>query len=958
MNGINNQDILAAVEDMKCGVCERIRMPAKPPPAAIPDSGYRQFADSVQLDIVYIRDIAGRNYPVLGVICETTLLHQATILESRLPDEVLRKFIRIWAQPFGFPLLARLDPDGAFRGEFEDYMDVTGTRTDYVPPEAHHRIGLIERHNATLRSIAEKVIDQQAVNGPEQMELAIAQTVFAKNAGTWSTGRPPFIAAFGRIPRHGGLDLLSDNHALTVGGTQHHMHQLADVLRSEAQQHLAAMRIDSSFRRALLRKTKPDPSLQINIGDTIAYWRWTTRSHKKRGGYKLARMLGYDPDGKSIWVQAGTNTVKIAKEQARQAYGFETWNPDPADLRALRQASDNIKQGIFDDESLPVQNHPHQPFEPDDQPQDVGEDLPPYQPPTPPPALQVVPHSQQPASQEHNLSQQQADPLPTQPNTNTTIQQQQQQQNTNTITQQQQQQNIHLEITSPTNIQRNIFMPGSYGLNAEQMGQPAVRTPVRRPRRSRTPNRQSLPQPRTTDIRPTTTSTDQTYPQQPPEIPLAQQHATGNSTPPLPQIPDVLEISDEEFVDVGEQVPTTPKELTRMAPAHAAGSSTVERLTPAKRSVASLEEDTLPGTQEPVPPSLGQPDPQPDQPQQSDSVQNSLMSNARFCHDSPDSCTDAQAAHRSPFVCTDNGILLNDKHFDGTTEIYMPVASTTYFQAYQAHVDYEGDGLSDDTDASQDDMSTTTTDKKQPRLTRQEQKALDKELPWRVIIERGGDYLQKFIQAAKDEEKSWITFQSVEPVDDETAKKIMSTHAGRRRVLKARAAFRDKAKNVGPVRAKCRVVMLGCLDPDLYSLNRESATPTRQSEMLIYAIFISGCNGKMGRDGAQWFLWSGDVKTAFLQGEPEPRQEPLYMAPPRDEICKLAGIFPRSLYLVRGNVYGLASAPRTWSLHVVKSLLRLGWVQHSLDKMLFMYYGKPNNNGDSKFACSLHCVRG
>lgn len=84
------------------------------------------------MDIVYIRDIAGRNYPVLGVICETTLLHQATIFESRLPDEVLRKFIRICSQPFGFPLLARLDPDGAFRGEFEDYMDVTGTRTDYM----------------------------------------------------------------------------------------------------------------------------------------------------------------------------------------------------------------------------------------------------------------------------------------------------------------------------------------------------------------------------------------------------------------------------------------------------------------------------------------------------------------------------------------------------------------------------------------------------------------------------------------------------------------------------------------------------------------------------------------------------------------------------------------------------------------------------------------------------------
>lgn len=111
------------------------------------------------------------------------------------------------------------------------------------------------------------------------------------------------------------------------------------------------MKVDGAFRRALLPKTQPSSVQQLSV----AYWPWTARSGKKRGGCKLARFLGLDPDGKSFWLQSGTNTVKTVREEAKQAYGFESWNPDPADLRALRTASENIKTGMFKDETLPVQ---------------------------------------------------------------------------------------------------------------------------------------------------------------------------------------------------------------------------------------------------------------------------------------------------------------------------------------------------------------------------------------------------------------------------------------------------------------------------------------------------------------------------------------------------------------------------------------------------------------------------
>ncbi len=66
---------------------------------------------------------------------------------------------------------------------------------DFIPPEAHNRIGLIERHNAVLRDLCERVIEAQGMTGADQMKQAVSAGVFSKNACTWSSGRPPFVAA-------------------------------------------------------------------------------------------------------------------------------------------------------------------------------------------------------------------------------------------------------------------------------------------------------------------------------------------------------------------------------------------------------------------------------------------------------------------------------------------------------------------------------------------------------------------------------------------------------------------------------------------------------------------------------------------------------------------------------------------------------------------------------------------
>ena len=200
--------------------------------------------------------------------------------------------------------------------------------------------------------------------------------------------------------------------------------------------------------------------------------------------------------------------------------------------------------------------------------------------------------------------------------------------------------------------------------------------------------------------------------------------------------------------------------------------------------------------------------------------------------------------------------------------------------------------------------------------------------------------LQKYVEANKKEYQSWMQWNGVIPVPDDEAKAILADFTLKKRVIPARNAYRDKNRGAGPtiedIMAKCRTVILGCLDPDLSSLNRTSPTPSKFSESIVLQVACSGLNGQVENTGKLWRLWSGDVKTAFLQGVPEARSERLWMRPPRDGIQALAQTFPHRLYLIQGNLYGFASAPYTWFSHVANTLLQKKLVQHRLDKTMFL----------------------
>ena len=72
---------------------------------------------------------------------------------------------------------------------------------------------------------------------------------------------------------------------------------------------------------------------------------------------------------------------------------------------------------------------------------------------------------------------------------------------------------------------------------------------------------------------------------------------------------------------------------------------------------------------------------------------------------------------------------------DGTPELNMPYKIDVFMQTYRKHPDYAGDGLSDDSDLELDNLSKTPLSRPGPQLSRLEQKALDKEIPWQPYLQ-------------------------------------------------------------------------------------------------------------------------------------------------------------------------------------------------------------------------------
>ena len=123
---------------------------------------------------------------------------------------------------------------------------------------------------------------------------------------------------------------------------------------------------------------------------------------------------------------------------------------------------------------------------------------------------------------------------------------------------------------------------------------------------------------------------------------------------------------------------------------------------------------------------------------------------------------------------------------------------------------------------------------------------------------------------------------------------------------------------------KARLIIKGYQDPDLLLLRRDSPTLSTQNRNLVLSLAAAH----------KWRVYVGDIKTAFLNGDPTEYERKIYADPP-EEVRKMLGMRPKEIFRI---VYGLLHAPREWANKLGKELQKQGWICSKLEPCVWRLF--------------------
>ena len=219
------------------------------------------------------------------------------------------------------------------------------------------------------------------------------------------------------------------------------------------------------------------------------------------------------------------------------------------------------------------------------------------------------------------------------------------------------------------------------------------------------------------------------------------------------------------------------------------------------------------------------------------------------------------------------------------------------------------------------------------------EKQLEKELPWGLI-----PYEERHLYR-EEELKQWkehVEFGAVRALSIEGSEEVAKTVPADR-ILNARFAYKDKnhaARKAGqdvPCKPKARLCIAGHRDPDLGNFDMVVDAPTTSRHSILLAIQLGLARG--------WSISVGDIRAAFLNGVPAPRQ--LYFKQPRGGIPSLE---PGQIVEVVKGVFGLSTSPKLWWMKLSKDLLDMkmedqgrsySFSQNEIDPCVFLLKSEP-----------------
>ncbi|CAL1141583.1 unnamed protein product [Cladocopium goreaui] len=189
-------ELASIIDHLECQICKQVRSPMATPKAAFQRP--MQFNERIVADSFYIWDSENTKYAVTHVL-DTFSLYQIAVAAQDPSSEGTTALLRDrWIGVFGPPAVLMTDQGSEFHGQLEPLLTTFGTFHEMVPPTAHWRMSLAERHGAVLKVLLMKIIKEQSIIGLQQLQMAVVAATAARNSQARIAGYSPTQLVFGR----------------------------------------------------------------------------------------------------------------------------------------------------------------------------------------------------------------------------------------------------------------------------------------------------------------------------------------------------------------------------------------------------------------------------------------------------------------------------------------------------------------------------------------------------------------------------------------------------------------------------------------------------------------------------------------------------------------------------------------------------------------------------------------
>lgn len=201
-NGAKDE-VLDAIKQLKCQICMQVQAPQATPKASF--TRPMSFNERLVSDTFYVWDAEGKKFAVTHLMDAFSMYMVAVALKDAAAISTVELLWDKWFGVFGPPSVLMTDQGPEYRGVVEQLLRTFAVFHDMVPPTAHWRMALSERHGAVIKLLVMKIIKEVTARGLDDLQTAVTAAVTARNRQARVGGFSPIQLVFGKdtsIPSH------------------------------------------------------------------------------------------------------------------------------------------------------------------------------------------------------------------------------------------------------------------------------------------------------------------------------------------------------------------------------------------------------------------------------------------------------------------------------------------------------------------------------------------------------------------------------------------------------------------------------------------------------------------------------------------------------------------------------------------------------------------------------------